>query len=115
MSESAPMRLTDLQPVWLTDGPGIVGVLFNCPCAKCRGDGCKLGVRFANPTNGVPPTPNDEARVANNRGRRWVRIGDSFETLSIQPSIDATKDRDGNDLPREQQHWHGFITNGVAQ
>ncbi len=35
----------------------------------------------------------------------WKRgSGDTFETLTLTPSIDANVDIAG--------HWHGFITNG---
>lgn len=56
--------------------------------------------------------PNDQKIFGNNYGRRWNRFEETFETLSITPSIDATKDDNGNALPIERQHWQGFITNG---
>jgi hypothetical protein len=35
----------------------------------------------------------------------WIFSGSDFETLSVTPSIDASK----------SGCWHGFITNGVIQ
>lgn len=35
-------------------------------------------------------------------GIHWQRQGDTFETLTLAPSIDASR----------AGHWHGFIQNG---
>lgn len=98
------MRLSDLDPVWIVTGDGRhgMGVTFECPCAKCRAAGPpyearRLFAMFSNPIDGGPPEPPD--------GRpspRWKRSGDTFETLTLTPSIDASA----------SGHWHGFITNG---
>jgi hypothetical protein len=98
------MKLTDLNPKWVSyGGEGVsqngmpvplrerVGVTLDCPC------GCKdnpLFVPFANPPDGLGP-------VYPNKG--WERTGDTFETLTLTPSIQR-------ELPR--RCWHGFITNG---
>lgn len=71
-----------------------------------------LAVRFTNPIGGGEQTPNDETKLGNNSGKRWQRKGDTFEALSIEPSIDATKDAEEKPLPPERQHWHGYIRNG---
>jgi len=74
-----------------------------------------LGVRFANPIGGGPPSPRDDNQVADNDGKRWqVVAGSTFETLTISPSIDATKDENGQPRPIEQQHWHGHILGGIC-
>lgn len=106
-------RLVDLEPHWLMDGARRVGIAFDCPCGNCLGKGCMLAVRFANPIGGGDPTPDDQSKVGNNKGKRWTRTGESFESLTVTPSIDSTKDKDGNPMPPEHQHWHGFITNGA--
>lgn len=121
------MKLVDLDPEWILDdgrctpivdalkGERFVGILFSCPCVRCQGRGCMLGVRFTNPIGGGPPSPPDDNQVADNNGKRWqVVTGTTFETLTISPSIDVTKDENGQLLPVEQQHWHGHIQSGVC-
>ncbi len=46
------------------------------------------------------------AALAPGKGRTvyWQRTGDTFETLTLTPSVDAASHGVG--------HWHGFITNG---
>lgn len=107
------MRLTDLDPRWAVDADIVIGgvsrhydgrqgmaVSFECPCCVQReretGDKkvTRLAVWFANPIDGLPPTDDAE--------HLWQRSGESFEALTLSPSIDASK----------FGHWHGFITNG---
>lgn len=100
------MRLIDLDPCWVghggegvsnADGTPIpyrekVGVSFDCP----SGCGEPAFIPFENPEDGGPAvktTPNHPA---------WHREGDSFETLTLRPSI----------LRRGGCGWHGFLTNG---
>jgi hypothetical protein len=103
---SEAMRLTDLNPRWISF-PGAapspdtgvrVGITFRCPCRP----GCteRLAVGF---------TPAIDVQGYGARGlltwpdgsmRCWQRSGDTFETLTLQPSINASG------------HWHGFITDG---
>ena len=99
------MRLTDLRPNWVgaggvtTDMSGQpvsarrgVGVTFNCPC------GCesRLYVPFSNPLDGGPAI---EERWG------WQRTGDTFETLTLAPSIHRAAAKGGCG-------WHGFVENG---
>lgn len=65
-----------------------MGISCDCPC------GCNqlLYVPFKNPIDGGPPL---EA------GFGWTRTGDTFETLTLTPSI-----------LRGGCGWHGFITAG---
>lgn len=101
------MRLADLDPRWAVDKAIVIGgvarvypdrdgmaISFDCPC--CRKE--RLAVWFANPIDGLPPT--DDAG-----GRLWERHGDSFENLTLAPSIDASA----------FGHWHGFIVNGEVK
>ena len=107
------MKLIDLDPRWCSDGDIVIGgvvkhfegrrgmaVSFECPHCVARfqqtGDRRvqRLAVWFQNPVDGGPPT--DDAK------HLWQRTGDTFETLTLSPSIDASSDG----------HWHGFITNG---
>lgn len=101
------MRLTDLNPAFFrAGGSGIsdrdgqpvpertgCGLVFNCPC----GCGARQAAHFRNPIDGGPPIDPD--------ANMWNRTGDTFETLSLTPSIlfDPAKGGCG---------WHGYITNG---
>ena len=110
------MRLIDLYPRWGIDADIVIGgvskhfegrtgmaVSFECPHCVAReiatGDKRvqRLAVWFANPIDGGPPT--DDAKTL------WTRTGDTFETLTLSPSVDASSDG----------HWHGFIRNGEIQ
>lgn len=87
------MRLSELNPQWI-DGQTRrgVGLMFDCP------SGCEhhdVGVYFANSLDGGPT-------VATNGG--WQRIGDTFEEITLTPSIQSYKHSD--------KCWHGYITNG---
>jgi hypothetical protein len=106
------MKLTELKPVFLsTGGPGItrsdtgepvpktegVGVAFDCPCGN-NDEQHRCYVPFANPIGPGPHTPS-----AAERG--WQRTGETFETLTLTPSIQRIGDC----------RWHGFITNGEVR
>lgn len=104
------MKLTDLDPKFYgMGGEGIsnaegtpvparkgMGLIFNCPCGKCN-EMRRLAIPFANPLDGGPPY---DEKIG--RGALWQRTGDTFETLTLTPSI----------LRMEECKWHGFITNG---
>jgi len=99
-------RLVDLNPSWVNSGgEGItvaatglpaperngIGIICDCPC------GCDetLFVPFANPLDGGPSAyPNG-----------WQRTGDTFETLTLAPSIQR----------RGRCTWHGHLRNGVLE
>lgn len=96
------MRLVDFEPRELMDADIVVGgqvvhdenrhgmgLSFLCPhCRQVR-----LGVFYKNPVDG---------RVPSDDGLLWQRSGESFETLTLSPSIDTS----------EHGHWHGFIRDG---
>lgn len=103
------MKLIELEPRWFTfpqAAPGLdirVGLTFRCP--RCRVQ--RLGVSFEpaiDPLNYLRALgitwPFANCTV-------WHRKGDTFETLSLTPSIDASGNR--MDFPG---HWHGYIKNG---
>lgn len=103
------MRLTDLNPQWMgAGGDGItrdgqpvparhgVGLLCTCPCGQCD-EYRELYVPFANPLDGGPSLESGHPR--------WERTGDTFETLTLRPSILRSKEKGGCG-------WHGYITNG---
>lgn len=96
------MRLTELNPRGVLDADVVVGgqtihdehrdwmgISFECP--HCRA--VRIAVFYANPLDG---------KAASDEGLLWVRTGDSYETLTLSPSVDASK----------SGHWHGWIING---
>lgn len=94
------MRLSELAPKWV-GYPGSegyrYGISFLCPHCKDK----RLIVLFTPPINAGDPDwfMSDEKRKTN---KFWNRTGDTFDTLTLLPSIDfgATG------------HFHGVITNG---
>ena len=95
------MKLSELEPRWY--GPahpaaGVVvylGVTFICPhCSEQR-----IAVPFDKPicVSGVPDGFEWPAQSP-----AWKRIGTTFDTLSLEPSVDCSG----------CGHWHGFVTNG---
>lgn len=100
--------LVDLEPEWIERDGRVVGVMFSCPTCSRWGANLQgthsVGVLFANPPDGGPPTPNSEDVIANYSGRRWMRSGTTFADLSIMPSIDLSRGRPGE--------WHGFVVAG---
>ena len=114
------MRLTDLNPRWIgAGGDGVfnadgtpatprdgVGLMFDCPCQTCTakrtGDHdadfpLRHYIPFATPLDGGPPLESQRSN--------WTRVGDTFETLTLTPSILSDPAKGGCG-------WHGFITNG---
>jgi|ERR1700674_2383428 len=103
------MKLTSLDPHWVlihrwdtpdgtqhfTNGDGSQrhggGISFICPQHGTH----RLVVWFENPVDGLPPEATAE--------HRWTRIGETFDTMTLTPSINAPT------------CWHGHITNGEIQ
>lgn len=95
------MRLADLDPRWYVAtklGPR-VGFTFNCP--HCPSDDPhRLGVAVHQDGLIDPEPENPKCWPP---GHVWEMTGGEFwDTLSLTPSVDASK----------AGHWHGFITNG---
>ena len=104
------MALITLNPVFfdaggagITDAEGKevplrkgIGVGFDCPC------GCDntCYVDFANPLDGLSPKYTDSPL--------WNRTGDTFETLTLYPSILRSVEKGGCG-------WHGYIRNGQVE
>jgi hypothetical protein len=90
-------RLIELNPRWYiaADSPDILGITFDCPCCKV----IRLGVPFVEviDRDGLP----DDVHWGR-PGVKWNRSGETFETLSLSPSIDASA----------FGHWHGHISSG---
>lgn len=70
-----------------------VGVQFDCPCGAP--DCPPVYVPFLNPLDGGPAL----------EPRGWQREGDTFDTLTLTPSILRRHDLGGCG-------WHGFVTRG---
>jgi hypothetical protein len=76
------VRLVDLEPKWIDrNGRTGLGVIFNCMIGHCCG---RIRIYFTNPLDGGPAWPVDDQN-----SHRWTRTGDSFETLSMTPSVNA--------------------------
>lgn len=105
--------LTDLRPKFadaggdgITDLAGYpvpkrtgVGLLCDCPC----GCGSKLYVPFHNPLDGGPGLLDTSRSEPGKAG--WTRTGETFETLTLTPSIRR--------IPHDGScGWHGFIQGG---
>lgn len=90
----APDRALNPKLAALPDRRGL-GVLFMCPIHE----DCHVGVAFANPIDGFPPMENTKT---------WQRDGDTFETLTLSPSIKVLGGEGGC-------QWHGFIKAGLLQ
>lgn len=105
------MRLADLEPQFVgAGGEGIsdkdgnpvprregVALVFKCPCGinhDSIGESDLICLHFSNPLDGGSPLE----RV----GHTWERTGDTFDTLTIRPSIQRLTGC----------RWHGFITDG---
>lgn len=86
------MKLTQLEPKWWADsGRHGQGIRFNCPhCYEFI-----IAIAFANPLDGGPAYDAPDMLT-------WQRTGETFETLTLSPSIDASK----------LGHWHGHVVNG---
>jgi Family of unknown function (DUF6527) len=108
------MKLTELDPHWVGLCRGhAIGVTFLCPC--CRKT--RIGIAFDEPIGGhhlenligrdVAVFLTREFREGTGRFqdstlKKWHRIGETFQDLTLTPSIDTS----------EHGHWHGSITNG---
>jgi hypothetical protein len=103
------VRLVDLNQRWIgrdgttSDDPayGGCGVVFDCP--HCYESGKQIiAVHFDKPLDGGPSRwPNHS----------WKRTGETFDTLTLEPSIDhKAPDADGS----WAQHWHGWIRRGAV-
>lgn len=95
--QTAPTRLVDLNPKWVeVHGTGeVYGIRYNCPC---RSAACEMGGWSVVPTkSNFLGKPSSADAVA----RGWDITGDSFENITLAPSI------------HHVGHWHGFLTNGV--
>jgi hypothetical protein len=92
------MKLTELNPRWISDGLAHVprhgmGISFDCPVHRDH----RLAIWFANPVDNGPAVV--EAKY------KWLRQGAEFDSMTLSPSIDATVQYPGC--------WHGHIQTGT--
>lgn len=114
------MKLTELEPTFVGEYHGLgnpttyrelpsvegaQGVLFICP--KCQKHSVLCW--FKNPRN-APAVPND----AFPRPGRWTFSGDTFDVLSLEPSIDLSTITPENPADPSRCYWHGWVKNGEA-
>lgn len=103
-------KLTDLNPRFVNaGGHGVtysktgkpvskrvgVGMSFDCPCGTCKQ---RVFLRFENSLDGEGSYDDDHQPT-------WVRTGESFEDMTLKPSI----------LRKSGCSWHGYLTNGVLK
>jgi hypothetical protein len=108
ITEIAAMRLTELDPRWSTSESGRHGMGINFLCPICKDQ--YLGIFFENPIDGGAMATPDELPTA-----RWKRTGDTFDNLTLTPSVDASggaKDCTPASDGTARGHWHGHITDG---
>lgn len=98
------MKLLELDPIWLR--PGIFAC--RCPCCRKVWIVCKNVITTDSEQLAVIEEHFGEENLANVIMARddyaWTFSGSDFATLSVTPSIDASKSGGG--------HWHGHITAG---
>lgn len=89
------MKLATLNPQWLdgADGRRGLGLRFDCPCCLNAPANERLRIYVH-----VDPPLDGGAALA----PAWKRSGDTFESLTLSPSIHLQGAHD----------WHGFVTNG---
>lgn len=108
--KTPPKRLVDLHPEWVMNTTGeVYGIAYDCPCGVAGFDSTN-GVSYEQccPRGGreVVPTKGNFLNLpscADSLARGWDIAGDSFENVSLSPSVHAVG------------HWHGFIRNGMVE
>lgn len=81
--------LTELNPKWISLDNEIIGLHFTCPI---DGDDCpsvRLAVYWKHP-----------------KGINWQKQGETFENITISPSLDATK---------SGCKFHGWVKHGWVE
>lgn len=99
------MRLTDLDPRWLTHKGERIGFVFRSPTSKRFWQTCFFAPTHRNIQDAAVEAELGEDEVVQlcNPTQMWrITAGSEFADMSIQPSIDGS----AGGL------WHGHITNG---
>jgi hypothetical protein len=94
--KTPPKRLVDFNPEWMSDRNDPTsekwGIAFDCPCGTVCQFGPRLFIPFDNPVAGP---------VSRWGREKWHRTGETFEALTLSPSLHA------------EGHWHGWLRDGV--
>ena len=112
------MRLTDLNPRWVglsnwsSPAPFYIGFSFDCPHCVAKGkcptcghyEAKRLAVYFDPPIDPQNISASFAVPVQARAGAHHRVSGESFDTLTISPSIGF----------EGIGHWHGNVTNGEA-
>jgi len=107
------MRLTELEPRWVDRNGQQIGILLLCPhCIPQKRTWLScffVGMEHIAGPDGeyaliakIAPDIHHNDVIPCKRNTAWQKTGDSFENLSVTPSLDASA----------SGHWHGLITNG---
>lgn len=117
--KTLPKKLVDLHPEWLRNKTDATsekwGIQFYCPCGTpprrdctCADPECPTGPNSSSLVPGCDFAivalmfDNPVSGPVSKWGReKWHRDGDTFETLTLSPSIHAVG------------HWHGWLRNGM--
>lgn len=97
------MRLAELDPRW-THWHGRterIGVSFECPVHRGTAAAHRVEVPFRNPLDGGK---------AVTRNHLWDRTGETFDELTLSPSVNYQVYDNG--APRDPACWHGFVRGG---
>jgi hypothetical protein len=110
------VRLIELKPRWVGINPANPDKHYVLPGGQVAPSPIHIGVSFICPhcldqrlaVLFHPIIDPDGWAVKNGwalpdaTNKRWQRTGDTFNTLTLKPSIDCSGSK----------HWHGFVTNG---
>lgn len=95
-------RLVDCNPTWATAAGLTCYVIFDCPEGH---DDCKHAIPFRQSLEGP---------VAQQAGAMWDRGGDTFETLTLSPSIRRIQRYPSRDAALadgvKPEHFSGSLT-----
>ena len=99
-------RLVDCNPRWVMDNGVAVGVRFDCPEGH---DNCLIGVPFTPALDGTAPSSWFSS------GLQWQRTGDTFDALTLSPSILMHPARAADGHVVDACALHIFVKNGAIE
>lgn len=101
------MKLTELNPRWMVDDGRKVGVMFDCPGACCADKRSPRDVfEMGAAVKALAACPFKVAIDGQPyRADGWERTGDTFDTLTLSPSVWISP----------PEHWHGFVRGGEIE
>ncbi len=90
------ISLKELDPQWGAENGNRFCLIFDCPIPGCPNKHIAVPFRMF-------------AGYDAEKHHIWTMTGDTFDTVSFVPSIDATRNKQGKPTGCM---FHGFITNG---